>query len=90
MNAVVSFHPLVCVHLASRQSGGATSHPGEKYPRLMWSFFSCIDQCFAFQRCHQFMFALSGAGCVGASSIAQGMADTLFHISLNKTSKKEA
>lgn len=37
-----------------------------------------------------FMSALSGVGCVGASSIAQGRADTLFHISLNKTSKKEA
>ena len=37
-----------------------------------------------------FMSALSGVGCVGATSIAQGRADTLSHFSLNKTSKKEA
>lgn len=34
------------------------------------------SQCFAFQRCHPFMSALPGAGCVGAPSIAQGAAGT--------------
>ena len=58
-----------------RRSGGLfmpmknTGEPG--------SFLTTVSsQCFAFQRCHQFMPALSGAGCVGTPSIAQGRADT--------------
>lgn len=71
---------------AFRSGGNSPCHAKKPGIRSI----GCSSQFLAFQRCHQFMSALSGAGCVGATSIAQGRADTLSHLSLNKTSKKEA
>ncbi|QTW20221.1 hypothetical protein [Comamonas kerstersii] len=58
------------------KGGGYT--PTEKMRSPGSLSMTCQSQCFAFQRCHQFMFALSAAldGCVGTSIVAQGRAGT--------------
>lgn len=74
------------IALHATRSGGKSPYTRKVSPSRS---IGCSSQCFAFQRCHQFMSALPGVGCVGASSIAQGAAGTPSTLNTNPAAQKD-